>query len=116
MDFFSNLFKKEVLLKGVKDYWFIESTITESPTKISPYVNFDPENNNYGSEIAEETIRILKTDIDDGIKKKEFLIEDESSIISILGKYNLQIDRLYTKDEEYKKIIEEVYHNSKSDT
>lgn len=116
LDFFSNLFKKEVLSKGVKDYWFIESTITESPTKISPYVNFDSENNNYGSEVAEETIRILKTDIDDGIKKKEFLIKDESSIISILGNYNLQIDRLYTKDEEYTKIIEEVYHNSKSNT
>ncbi|MDR7664511.1 HD domain-containing protein [Methanosarcina sp. Z-7115] len=113
--FFHPSFRRAILSKGIEDHWFIKSTISESPIKISPYVNFEAlerDSNNYIiPDNIDETIKILKNYNKNETPYTEYLIKEMSSIISVLGKYKLQINRLYTKNEDYKKIIEE--ENSK---
>ncbi len=95
----------------VEPWWFIEDEINVQPTKLNPYKSWgsDPD---FASE--NEAIKVLATRYDgDGNEKKEtiFLINDESSIIKPLSLYQLNISRVYTKDENYKQKLKIAIRN-----
>lgn len=84
----------------IEPWWFIVDEISVPPTKINPYRSGsgDPD----GSE--NEAIKVITLDHNnDGkeSKKANFLIYDKSSIIRLLSLYQLNISRVYTKDESY---------------
>jgi hypothetical protein len=85
---------------GIEPWWFIVDEISVLPTKINPYRSGsgDPD----GSE--NEAIKVITMEYNnDGTENKRanFLIHDKSSIIRPLSLYQLNISRVYTKDENY---------------
>lgn len=92
------------LTRKIEDCWYIPFSISESPTKISPYVSI--ENFKHLPEGIDESIKTYRFDSNNEIKTN-LLINNENSIIHILGNYNLKIERVYTKNKEYKEIIVE---------
>ena len=108
--FLDSMFQDKVRLTNkIEDYWFIPFTKSEALTKISPHKNFGDDE--YSSEIIDETIQIFnENNIGNKKSKTTVLITDETSIMSILGDYNLQINRLYTKNDEYEKILQKEYN------
>lgn len=85
---------------GIEPWWFIVDEISVPPTKINPYRSGsgDPD----GSE--NEAIKVITMEYNnDGTENKRanFLIHDKSSIIRPLSLYQLNISRVYTKDENY---------------
>ncbi len=87
---------------GVEPWWFILDVISVQPTKINPYRSWSSDSD-FAAE--NEAIKVLTTEYEeDGTEKKKtiFLIDDESSIIRPLSFYQLNINRVYTKDEDYK--------------
>lgn len=95
---------------GIDPYWFIVDKISVQPTKINPYRSGsdDPD----GSE--NEAIKVVTMEYDkDGneTKKSNFLIYDKSSIIGPLSLYQLNISRVYTKDEGYEQKLRTAIKN-----
>ena len=86
---------------GIEPWWFIQDEIPVKPTKSNPSKNMI-NNSNYDGE--NDAIQLITTEFDDyGNENKiaKLLIEDESSIIKPLSSYQLNISRVYTKDENY---------------
>lgn len=107
---------------GIERWWFIEDEISVLPTKINPYRNW---NSDSGSTAENEAIKVLapvydrngNTVYDDNGKEKrraEFLINDKSSIIKPLSLFQLNIGRIYTKDEDYKQKLKIAIRNHRN--
>lgn len=85
---------------GIEPWWFIVDEISVPPTKINPYRSGSGDHD--GSE--NEAIKVITMEYNnDGTENKRanFLIFDKSSIIRPLSLYQLNISRVYTKDEKY---------------
>lgn len=96
---------------GIKRWWFIMDEINVQPTKINPYRSLG---NDSDFSAENEAIKVQTTYYDqEGNEQKKtiFLIEDESSIIKPLSFYQLNINRVYTKDEEYKEKLKIAINN-----
>lgn len=91
-------------LAGVEDYWYIPFELGIPITEISPYISLcekiPPKYGDCGA------IKILRTK-EDGEKDVDFLVADKTSILHILGEYQLNIRRIYTKNEEYRNKLNE---------
>lgn len=86
---------------GIEDYWYITSEIDVSLTNIGPYRSWSEVTDNSSDEDPDyKSIKILKNTSSE--HETKLLVEDESSIIHILGKNKLNVNRLYTKDASYK--------------
>ena len=85
----------------IEDYWYITSEIDVSLTNIGPYRTWSEVTTNSSDEDLDyKSIKILKNaNLEHATK---LLVEDEASIIHILSKNKLNVDRLYTKDASYK--------------
>lgn len=85
----------------IEDYWYITSEIDVSLTNIGPYRTWSEMTNNSSDEDLDyKSIKILKNASSEHDTK--LLVEDEASIIHILSKNKLHVNRLYTKDDSYK--------------
>lgn len=119
--------KKDVLSTNkVENSWYIPYTISESPTKISPYLSFEVLNG-HSSRHAKDRLNEsmhLAEDIDQSIKvytedkrthkiTTDYLVNIENSIIHVLGNYKLNIERIYTKNDEYGTVIRKKYEEGK---
>lgn len=85
---------------GIEPRWFIVDEIIVPPTKTNPYRSGSGDLD--GSE--NEAIKVITMEYNnDGKenKKANFLIYDKSSIIRPLSLHQLNISRVYTKDESY---------------
>jgi len=84
----------------IEPRWFIIDEISVLPTKINP----DRSGGSGDSDFGSEAIKVVTMEYDDDgneTKKANFLIYDKSSIIKPLSLYQLNISRVYTKDELY---------------
>ncbi|AKB30317.1 Putative dNTP triphosphohydrolase, Archaeal subgroup [Methanosarcina siciliae T4/M] len=85
--------------------WYITYKKNVSVTSIHPYRSLSektiPEAEQY------ETIKIIET----GKEDIKYLVEDSSSVISVLSKFKLSIMRVYTKDFSYKEKINAAIHD-----
>ena len=84
----------------IEPLWFIPHEIKVKPTKINP-----ESNTSYGED--SEGIKVINEQYDENHntkKKTDFLIHDHSSIIKPLSFYQLDIKRVYTKEEYVQKL------------
>jgi hypothetical protein len=87
-------------MKGLDNSWLIQTHVTTSVTSIKPYVSiFDGQN----SANPDEAIRIFNPKNQDN--PISILSDDDTSIIKVLADKDLIIHGLYTKNEEYKEIL-----------
>ncbi len=97
---------RESIVKAAKieGRWYIPFETNLPITEVSPYRGLgEPD---YSSADKDQSIKIIKNpDFDTGKKRTEYLVDDNTSIIHILSNYKLKINRLYTKNEEYKERI-----------
>lgn len=102
--FLEELFKEKISTPpySIEEEWCIPFENSVAPTSISPHINL---NQKYKPSVIDETIRIFKGLDKNGNPNTEFIIYDSSSVMSVLGNYELHINRLYTKDENYKNKI-----------
>lgn len=109
-EFMGERFQKSLkkYAEDLEDYWYIPFDSTFSPTNLSPFVNIDDVEDKTASKT--ETIRILYKEDNNGKPKLGLLVKDPASIISVLGKYELKLYRVYTKDEKYKEIMNGIYN------
>ncbi|CAG0988696.1 MAG: phosphohydrolase [Candidatus Methanoperedens nitroreducens] len=96
----------ESIVKAAKieECWYIPFEKNLPITELSPYRGLgEPD---YPFADKDQSIKIIKNpDYDTGKKRTEYLVDDNTSIIHILSNYKLKINRLYTKNEEYKERI-----------
>ena len=85
----------------IEDHWYITSEIDVSLTNIGPYRTWSEVTTNSSDEDLDyKSIKILKNASSEHDTK--LLVEDEASIIHILSKNKLHVNRLYTKNNSYK--------------
>ena len=95
--------KKGIIDKTeIEDYWYIPFERNISITEVSPYKSLS--DSDYSSRVKDESIKIIKNSNSEETET-EYLVDDKTSIIHILSKYELKISRLYTKNDEYVKKI-----------
>ncbi len=86
--------------RGLDDSWLIQTHVTTSVTSIKPYVSiFDGQS----SANPDEAIRIFNPK--NQVKPISILSDDDTSIIKVLADKDLIIRGLYTKNDEYKSIL-----------
>ena len=105
---FSNPMVKNRIIKEaeIEDYWYILNELNIPITEISPYRSLS--DTDYSSQSKDESVKIIKAS-NSGANETVYLVDDENSIINILSKYKLKINRLYTKNDDYKQKINDAY-------
>lgn len=97
-------FSNPIVKKGIidqteiEDYWYIPFETNISITEVSPYKSLS--DSDYSSQIKDESVKVIKNSNSEGTET-EYLVDDKTSIIHILSKSQLKINRLYTKNAEY---------------
>lgn len=107
-DFLDSIFKKSIIKSvNIEDYWYIRFEKNIDITESSPYRSLSDAN--YASLDKDQSIKIFKKQRDSITGKRiiEYLVDDNTSIIHVIGNYKLKINRLYTKNDEYKQILNE---------
>lgn len=90
-----------VKLAEIEDCWYIPFKLNIPITEISPYKSLSDEE--IPQEKEYETIKIIKTiNLEEKKREVNYLVEDKTSVINILGEYQLNINRIYTKNQDYK--------------
>ena len=102
--FFEPAFKDKVVeLAKIEDYWYIPFEFNIPITEISPYISLSEEPSSRGKD---ETI-MIKYNNESHEKEVGYLLEDNTSIIKELGDVELNIKRIYTKNQDYKNKLSE---------
>lgn len=88
----------------IEDHWYIPFETNISITEVSPYKSLS--DSDYSSQVKDESVKVIKNSNSEGTET-EYLVDDKTSIIHILSKYQLKINRLYTKNDEYVKKMDD---------
>lgn len=92
----------------IEDYWYIPFEMTIPVTDIHPYRSSSDISKS--SVVDDETILIVKKSDSGAIENAPInLVADKTSIVHVLSKYELKINRLYTKNDEYKEKLQKAY-------
>ncbi|MCK4796742.1 MAG: HD domain-containing protein [Spirochaetes bacterium] len=95
--------EKIVELANIEDYWYIPFEVNIKITEISPHTSLSEESPSRGKD---ETIMIKYNNVSHE-KEIGYLLEDDTSVIKELGDVELNIKRIYTKDQDYKNKLNE---------
>ncbi len=94
----------------IEDYWYIPFEMSIPITDIHPYRSSSDISKS--PRVHDETIKIVKKSDSGVIEKTSInLVDDKTSIVHVLSKHELKINRLYTKNDEYKEKLRKAFDN-----
>ena len=110
--FLDEKFRESIIKKaGIEDYWYIPFEMPIPITDIHPYRNSSDISKS--TRVDDETIQIVTKSDSGAIENTPInLVDDETSIVHVLSKYELKINRLYTKNDEYKEKLRKAFDDS----